>query len=105
MGELLEKCMFIENLISVNDRIKTCQNSDSVINLYLVKPHLKRNIIQCATLIEETVCSEHIAVLLEIPRGENSNSSYSPVVDKFQIHKKKLGKVEWISNSEIWRMG
>ena len=43
-GELLERCIVSENFVCVNDGFQTRRNSESVIDLFIVKPHLNRSI-------------------------------------------------------------
>ena len=54
-GDLLERFMLTENFICINDGLKTRRNSDSVIDLFLIKPHLNKFITKCQALIQETV--------------------------------------------------
>ena len=67
----------------VNDGFQTRRNSESVIYLFTVKPHLNRNISRCITLTHESVCSDHIGILMEIvdAEGEDFNTT-----ERFHMH-------------------
>ena len=76
------KCLVEDNFNCVNDCVNTRRNSESVIDLFIIKPHLYRNIVKCATLTLETVRSDHIAVLIDMP---DETSDYSEFVERHQI--------------------
>ncbi|XP_053372804.1 uncharacterized protein LOC128546371 [Mercenaria mercenaria] len=87
-GELLENFVLKSSFMCINDGIPTRRNSDSVIDLILITPTLRRKIECCQTLDHENVRSDHIAVLVKIedgiPRGQNE-----------YIEKYNLRKVDW----------
>ena len=69
-GELLERRIVSENLVSANDGFQTRRNSESVIDLFIVKPHLNRSISRCITQTHELVRSGHIGSLMDIVGSE-----------------------------------
>lgn len=95
-GELLEKYMCMENFICINDGVQTRRNSDCVIDLFIIKPHLNRKIKQCLTLTHETVRSDHIAVLMEIEGGESEDFEE---VEKYRVHKTDWEKWDTTTSS------
>lgn len=72
-GEILEKCMWYENLICINDGNPTRRNSKSVTDLFLITPKLKKDVRLCSTLVQQNVRSDHIAVLLDLEDNLEQN--------------------------------
>ena len=96
--DLLENCLLEDNFICVNDCVNTRRNSESVIDLFIIKPHLNRNIMKCATLTHETVRSDHIAVLMDMADG---TSDYSEAVERHQIYKTDWMKWDSVSSEKF----
>lgn len=97
-GDLLEKCLLEDNFICVNECVNTRSNSESVIDLFIIKPHLNRNILKCVTLTHETVRSDHIAVLMDMADGTSENSE---AVERHQIYKTDWIKWDSISSEKF----
>ena len=83
-GELLERCIVSENFVCVNDGFQTRRNSESVIDLFIVKPHLNRSISRCIILTHESVTSDHIGILMEIV---DTDSEDFDTTEWYHIHK------------------
>ena len=81
-----------------NDCVNTRRNSERVIDLFIIKPHLNRNIVKCATLTHETVRSNHIAVLMDMI---DVTSDYSEVVERHQIYKTDWIKWDSVSSEKF----
>ena len=99
-GKLLERCMVTDNFVCVNDtvNVNTRRNSESVINLFIVKPHLNSNVSRCVTLTHESVRSDHIGILMEIADGE---SEVSETVEKYHIHKTDWDKWDNVTSAIV----
>ena len=63
---------------------QTRRNSESVIYLFIVKPHLNRSISRCITLTHKSVCLYHIGILMEIVDAESDDFD---TTDRFHIYK------------------
>ena len=98
--------MLTENFICINDGSKTRRNSDSVIDLFLIKPHLNKFITKCQTLIQETVRSDHMGILMETVGGEEERAE---VAEQYHVNKTDWMKwdelteekfIEWVAESK-----
>ena len=81
-------------MVCVNDGKPTRRSSDSVIDLFLTSPELVPKISFCETLSYENIQSDHLAVLLEIAKNSEPNSSGAE--EKYTI-----GKTDWKLWNEI----
>ena len=74
-GKLLECFLHNSHFVCVNDGKPTRCNSNSVNDLFLTSPELVPKISLCETLSYENIQSDHLAVLLEIAKISEPNSS------------------------------
>ena len=95
-GSILEGLIDEENLIIMNDMLPTYRNSHSVIDLFLVKSHMNRNIKYCQTLTHENVRSDHIGVIMDLDDGLDKEEEV--IREKYSI--KKTDWQKWRDISE-----
>ena len=81
--------MVTDNFMCVKDNVNSKRISESVIDLFIVRPHLKRNVSCCVMLTHESVRSDHTGILMEIADVE---TEVSETVEK-QRSQDGLGKM------------
>ena len=89
-GELLDTCLYENNLICLNDYQPTYRHSNSVIDLFVIKPHLSAKVKLCQTLTHECVRRDHISVLLDFDDGQQEE-----VIKREQYNIRKTSMNEW----------
>ena len=96
VGNVLEEIVDQENLVIMNDMLPTYRNSQSVIDLFLVRAHMNRKIEYCQTLTHENVRSDHISVLMDLDAGLDKEEEV--IREKYSI--KKTDWQKWREISE-----
>ena len=67
---ILDNCFDENDLICMNDYQATYRRFNSVIDLFVIKPHLSAKVKFFQTLTHEFVRSDHISVLLDFDDGQ-----------------------------------
>ena len=77
-------------MICLNDYQPTYRHSNSVIDLFVIKPHLSAKVKLCQTLTHECVRRDHISVLLDFDDGQQEE-----VIKREQYNIRKTSMNEW----------
>ena len=89
-GEYFDTCLDENNLLCLNDYQPTYRHSNSVIDLFVIKPYLSAKVKLCQTLTHECVRSDHISVLLDFDDGQQED-----VIKREQYNIRKTSMNEW----------
>ena len=90
-GESLDACLGENNLTCLNDYQPTYRHSNSVIDLFVIKPHFFSTTVQLyQTFTHEFVRSDHISVLLDLDDGQQEKGFMR---EQYNIRKTSMN--EW----------
>ena len=80
-GNVVEEYLHRNALLCINDGQPTRCRSDSVIDSFIVSPHVVPEVAVCEALSHKAVRSDHIGVLLEVyPQTRQDNSIFEKYI-------------------------